>query len=147
MQKMLSGQDTTHCPRCKRALEGPRPFELTSELKAAIAANIAAETSPLDADSQAAQFSQPAKRKTKDGPSQPQRQRRRGDDFNGVQLRDKIKRNLALLEDSDRNISATPMLMSSKVTGIIELITEWQQVAPDDKIIGEQLIYPGRVHC
>ncbi len=62
--------------------------------------------------------------------------RRRCDDFNGIQPKTTTENGAGLLSEADEDTSQ-PMLMSAKLRGLTELVQEWQEKAPDDKILSE----------
>lgn len=105
------------------------PFEVTAKLRDNIrsskeqySANITSITPPQ----------LPASRKRKAGDEV--QGGRRGDDFRNIQPKDGLRS--SWLDEADENLDA-PVLSSSKTTAVENIIREWQQEAPDDKIIGE----------
>lgn len=67
-----------------------------------------------------------------------QKERSRGDDFNGYQP--KGERSL-FLEQSDKTHPEFPLPQSAKTRAVKEIVLQWQKEAPNDKIISESVVH------
>lgn len=116
-------EELLYCPRCTRSVGEPRVFEMTTYFRQ----HILAAKSGLTVTAAPPPRSQRAH----------SQRRRRGDDFNNAQPRDPKD---TLIQEADQD-PERPVIMTSKLAGVLELIQDWQNAAPEDKIIGEYRDY------
>lgn len=112
------------CLNCGKTVEKTREID-QSDVAKAYSDLLAAEQSKKSVP----KASKKSKARTKE--------RIRGDDFNGFQP--KGERSL-FLQHSDKNHPQVPLPQSAKTRAVKEIVLQWQDEAPDDKIIRESLV-------